>query len=107
MSGSAIGSFVISISAVGGGASPLGYEQIGGLDVARGLTVPPGATVAIICPEGFAVRYRDSGKDPTPAYGMPLAVGQVLAYAGPLDGLRFIEQGASAILNVLYYGSAP
>lgn len=104
MSGGAIGSFVIGVSAIVG-ASPLGYEQIGGLDIARGLTVPAGASVAIVCPEGFPVRYRDDG-EPTPAYGMPLAVGQILTYAGPLDGLRFIEQGATALLNVLYYGSA-
>lgn len=87
----------------GGGAVPLGYEQIGGLNAAKGLTVPPGAVLAVIVPEAQAVRWRDDAVDPTAVVGMPLAVGQALAYTSNLAAIKFFEQAASAKLNVSYY----
>lgn len=84
--------------------SPCGYQQITSLSASTGLTVPANATRALIVPESKAVRYRDDGTAPTASVGMPLAVAQPLWYTGQLGSLRFIEQSASATLNVLYYG---
>lgn len=85
---------------------PLGYEQITGLNVAKGLTVPPGATAAVIVCEAQDVRYRGDGVAPTATVGMPMAKGVPVEYTGTLALLQFIEQTAGAILNVSYYRSA-
>lgn len=83
--------------------SPLGYEQITSLSAAAALTVPAGAAVAVIEAETQAVRWRDDGTDPTATVGMPLPTGRVFVYAGALSAIKFIEQAASAKLNVNYY----
>lgn len=91
--------------------SRMGYEQITSLSSSTALTVPQRTTdglraspaVAIIVAEGAAVRWRDDGVAPTVSVGMPLAVGVSLQYDGDLTQLRFIEQTASAKLNVSYY----
>lgn len=83
---------------------PLGYQQITALNAAVGLTVPHGATWAIISCETQAVRYRDDGVNPTAAVGQPLPVNTDLPYTGDLGLVKFIEQVASAKLNVTYYG---
>lgn len=81
----------------------LGYQQITSLSSAAALTVPSGATLAIITPESQAVRWRDDGTNPTSAVGMPVPISTVLSYDGDLQRIRFIEQAASARLNVSYY----
>ena len=43
----------------------LGYQQITSLSSATGLTVPQGATLALIVPETQNVRWRDDGTNPT------------------------------------------
>lgn len=84
--------------------TPLGYQQITGLSTAKNLTVPTGATMAMITAEAQAVRYRDDGTAPTATVGQPLAVGLLpLQYSGTLSVIQFIEQTASAKVNVLYY----
>jgi len=89
-----------------------GYQQIVGLAASTGLTIPTRSsqtgiagtpTVAIITPEGQAVRWRDDGVAPTATVGMPLAVGAVLIYDGDLTRIRFFQQAATATLNVSYY----
>ncbi len=82
---------------------PLGYEQITGLSAAKGLTVPAAATVCKIVALTQAVRWRDDGTDPTATVGMPLAVDTELQYGGDLSAIKFIEQTASAEINVSYY----
>jgi hypothetical protein len=82
---------------------PLGYQQIVALSAATALTVPEGATVAVIESEAQGVRWRDDGTDPTAAIGMPIPSGETLEYSGNLAALRFIEEAASAKLNVSYY----
>lgn len=82
---------------------PLGYEQITDTDAAFGLTVPNGATSAVITAEAQDVRYRDDGIDPTASIGMPLAKGLPLQYSGTLSKITFIAQTNGAILNVSYY----
>jgi hypothetical protein len=53
--------------------------------------------------ETVGVRWRDDGTDPTASVGMPLAAGVPFAYDGDLTRIRFIQQSASAVLNVSYY----
>lgn len=86
-----------------GQLTPQGYEQITSLSAAAALTVPAGSTHAIITAQTQAVRWRDDGTDPTGTVGMPLAAGESITYYGDLKRIRFIEQTASAVLNVSYY----
>ena len=89
----------------------LGYQQITALTASTGLTVPImdvnglscRPAIAIITPETQAVRWRDDGVAPTASVGMPLAAGVSLQYDGDITQIRFIEQSASAKLNVTYY----
>ena len=81
----------------------LGYQQITSLSASAALTVPSGATLALIVPETQNVRWRDDGTAPTASVGMPIFVGASLSYDGDLNRIRFIQQAASATLNVSYY----
>lgn len=84
---------------------PLGYEQITNLAAAVGLTVPAGTRLVLVIPETQAVRWRDDGTNPTASVGQPIAVGSELSYDGASPTrLKFIEQAASAKINVVYYG---
>jgi hypothetical protein len=88
-----------------------GYQQISSLSAAAGLTIPAvtpeglnGKPVfALIIAEGAPVRWRDDGVAPTASVGMPLAVGVPLQYDGDLNKISFIQQSASAKLNISYY----
>ena len=89
----------------------MGYQQITSLSAAAGLTVPTRTpdgskqqpTFALIIAETQGVRWRDDGTNPTASVGMPLAVGVPLQYDGDLTKIKFIEQTASAKLNISYY----
>lgn len=92
--------------------SCLGYQQLETLSASTGLTVPTRdpstgltakANFALITPESKGVRWRDDGVAPTASVGMPLAAGVTLQYDGDLTKIRFIEQEASAKLNISYY----
>lgn len=90
------------------GMRQLGYQQLTSLNTATGLTVPAGTILALCTPETQAVRWRDDGTNPTASVGQPLPVGAELRYdAGGLALVKFIEQVASAKLNVVYYGNQP
>lgn len=90
---------------VPGNAVPCGYEQITSLSSAASLTPPTHARFAVIKAEAQAVRWREGDSDPTATVGMPMATtDQPLTFSGNLKALRFIEQTASAKLNVQYYG---
>lgn len=81
----------------------LGFQQITDLSSSIGLTVPSGATLALIVPEAQNVRWRDDGTAPTASVGMPVFVGASLSYDGDLNRIRFIQETASAKLNISYY----
>lgn len=89
----------------------LGYQQITALSSATGLTVPTRdlnglnqkPVIALITPETQGVRWRDDDVNPTASVGMPLAAGVTLQYDGDLTKIKFIEQTASAKINVSYY----
>ena len=84
-------------------ATDKGYVQVTALSAAVGLTVPEGATQAIIRCEAQPVRWRMDG-DPSASVGYPLLVGEELVIQGEtsLGAIRFIEQAASAKLNVSF-----
>ena len=91
--------------------SCLGYQQITSLSSAVGLTLPttdPSGlackpSIAMITPETQGVRWRDDGGTLSSTVGMPLAAGVTLQYDGDLSKIKFIEQTASAKLNISYY----
>jgi hypothetical protein len=83
--------------------TPLGYQQIPNVAAAVSLTVPNGAQVAMIRANTKDVRWRDDGTPPTAAVGTPLVAGETLAYEGNLAAIQFIEQAASAALDIDYY----
>lgn len=88
-----------------------GYQQITSLSASTGLTVPARTpdglsakpVLALIVAEGAPVRWRDDGTAPSASVGMPIAVGVPFQYDGDLTKVRFIQQSASAILNISYY----
>ena len=84
--------------------SPLGYQQITSLSSAISLTVPTGATLALIVIDSPAVRWRDDGTAPTASVGMLLTVGQSpFQYSGNLSSIQFIASSGSPILDISYY----
>jgi hypothetical protein len=83
---------------------PLGFQQLTSLASATGLSVPTGATAALITCEVASVRYRDDGTNPTAAVGMIMGPGaSPLLYAGSLAAISFIQVSAGAVLDVSYY----
>lgn len=70
---------------------------------ALALTVPSGATWALIRAESQNVRWRDDGTAPTASVGIELIVGEALQYSGDLKAIQFIQEAASATLDVAYY----
>lgn len=83
----------------------LGYQQITSLTAAASLTVPAKCRLITCIPEGQGVRWRSDGTDPTATVGYPLAIGVEQSYnAEQSTRLKFIEQAASAKLNVYYWG---
>ncbi len=83
---------------------PKGYERVGSLDSAQGLTPPDGSRVALIQAVTQNVRWRDDGTDPTGSTGMQLEAGKDIWYVGDLATFKVIEEAASAEVNVSYYG---
>lgn len=94
----------------------LGYCQLTSLSSATALTntaacstgVPTGATIAEICVETAAIRYRDDGTAPTSSVGTPAAPVSstqpfCFPYSGPLTKIQFIQQASGAVVNVGYY----
>ena len=81
----------------------LGYQQITDLSSSAALTVPAGATLALIVPETQNVRWRDDGVAPTTTVGMPVLTNTSMSYDGDLKAIRFIAATSGAILNVSYY----
>ena len=81
----------------------LGYQQITSLTSSTALTVPAGASLALIVPETQNVRWRDDGVDPTTTVGMPVLTNTSMSYDGDLNAIRFIAVASGAVLNVSYY----
>jgi len=82
---------------------PLGYQAIAPT-ASTALTVPNGATHALIKAEVQHVRMTDDGTVPTLTVGLPLlTTDPALWYAGDLTALLFFNDTAGGLLKVLYY----
>ncbi|MHC4988082.1 MAG: hypothetical protein ACYTFX_06250 [Planctomycetota bacterium] len=93
-----------NVNVLPGKLRPLGYGQDTTVSAASALpSIPAGARLALIQALTQNVRWRDDGTDPTAAIGYQLAAGSELAYTGNLDAIKFIEEAASAEINVCYY----
>ena len=88
-----------------GGLTAVGFEQITSLSSSAALTVPSGATIAVVQVEGMDVRWRPDGAttNPTASVGMLLPAGAERVFDGGLASVRFIRVAAGAALNVSYY----
>lgn len=85
-----------------------GYQQLSTATLASAstLTVPNGATMALLQAEASPIRWRADEVNPTSTVGMLIdAGGEVLYVASEsaLASLRFIRTTAGSILNVTYY----
>jgi hypothetical protein len=95
---------------IGGGGTPLGNQQISAatLATATPLTIPAGATVALVSVDTAAVRWRDDGTAPTAAIGTQL-IGTATTTAERAFGgasmvaVKFILVSGSPVLNISYY----
>jgi hypothetical protein len=89
------------------GGTPLGYQQISAatLAAAQSLTLPVGATSAVVQAEGGDVRWRDDGVSPTNSIGMILYQGMLPIVVGDPAAIMFIRSTnqTGATLNVSYY----
>jgi hypothetical protein len=70
--------------------------------------IPAGATMALVCNEGAAARWRDDGIAVTTSVGMSLAAGVASApvcfnYYGAFAALQWIAQSGAAILDISFY----
>lgn len=87
------------------GSTFIGFEKVASLTSATGLTVPSGATSAVITPEGGSARYRGDGTNPTTSVGMPLyGTAQLVLTGAQMSTFKFINLGSdTATLSVAYY----
>lgn len=82
---------------------PLGHEQVTGLSAVKGLTIPSGAQRALLICTAQNVRWRDDGTNPAGNTGIQLPKNILFWYEGDLSAIKFIEEAASAVLEVSYY----
>lgn len=91
-------------------AGPMQFLSAGQLATAQNLpNIPATATVAEICVETAAVRYRDDGNSPSASVGVPV-VGTSSApfcfqYAGPLSAFQVILATGAPTIDIAYYVS--
>lgn len=92
---------------VAGSFTPLTPMQTG-VTVASStvLTVPSGATYAVVCARGQNINYTTDGTStPTASVGMQLLQNQCVSLAGAtvISNFRAIQQTATATLDVSYF----
>lgn len=81
-----------------------GYQQIVGIVTSTALTVPTLTRFCIIQCTSQNVRWTDDGvTTPTATVGMRLQVGETFLYNGSFSNIRFIQEAATATLNISYY----
>jgi len=85
----------------------LGYQQLTSITVSTALTVPAGATCALITAEAQNARWRDDGTAPTASVGQLMkTTDSPLFYTGNLSAFRLINATGGTIVNVSYYSVA-
>ena len=70
------------------------------------LTIPAGATYAVVCASGANVNFEvDGTTTPTASVGMPLLQSQCVSLSGAtvISNFRAIQKSATATLDVSYY----
>lgn len=80
----------------------MGYVQLTSLATAKGAPIANGR-VALIQALNQNVRWRDDGTNPTSTVGMRLHAGEQMFYTGDLRAVKFIEEAASAEINIVAY----
>jgi opacity protein-like surface antigen len=92
---------------VTGSFTPLSPMQSGlAITLATTLTIPSGATYAVVCAEGQNVRYSTDGTTtPTASVGMLLLQNQCISLSGPtvLSNFKAIQAAATATLDASYF----
>lgn len=88
-----------------------GFQQITSLSGAQSLSIPVATDgtkprMCLVHCETQAVRWRDDGTAPTSGIGMRLIVGGELRYDAELTKIQFIEETASAKINITYYSDS-
>ncbi len=81
-----------------------GHQHVTSLSTVKTLTVPDGVTFALIQPSTQGVWLTADGTVPSSSNGFPLAAGTVLKYTANPKLLNMIEQTASAVVDVWYFG---
>ena len=81
---------------------PQGYYQITSLSSAQSIAGGNGRVALIQCLDQN-VRWRDDGTAPTTTVGMRLHAGESMWYVGDVAKIQFIEEAASAELNITTY----
>lgn len=75
------------------------YRKLSSL--ATSVQCPSGGGRAVMFKvSGAAIRYRADGTAPTTANGIPVSIGESVWYVGDLTKLQFIEQTASAVIDL-------
>ena len=86
---------------------PKGYQAVTVSNTAIGLTVPGGASRAVIKVISNPLRFRDDGTDPTSSVGYSKVANDEFTLSGDsMKAAKFIRSGGSdATLEVLYYAA--
>lgn len=94
-----------NVNVLPGKLNPRGYQQFTAAATAQTFTLPTGKKPRMALIQALAqnIRWRDDGTAPTAAIGYQLAAGSELAYSGDLSTFQFIEEAASAEVNISYY----
>lgn len=79
----------------------VGCQSLTSITGATALTVPAGATCALISAVTGAVSLRDDGTAPTQTVGIQIPAGSTLEYSGSLGAVQIIS--ASGTVFVSYY----
>jgi hypothetical protein len=82
---------------------PLGFVSTGCVAATPLPAIPPTAVYALVSCTGANVNWRDDGVAPTALLGMPIIAGAAPIKLTNLAALQFIQQAATATLNVSYY----
>jgi hypothetical protein len=83
--------------------TPLGFETQGCAASVPLTGIPSGATYALVSCTGANVNWRDDGVAPTALVGNQITAGQPPIALTNLAALKFIQQAATAALNVSFY----
>lgn len=94
-----------NVTSIPGHLAPNGCAQITNVSASTGISPVDRSVVALIQAESQTVRWRDDGVAPTTTVGNRLFADDTLIYTGDMNALKFIEEAASAKLNIAFYAN--